>query len=74
MGKWPNPSYDFPESRFEISRLKVGPICLRNTQFGVFPFGKRFMAHCIHCLYGHSGVDRKNMLLFFNFCTLCLCG
>ena len=28
------------------------------------------MAHCIHCVYGHSGVDRK--VSFFTFCTLCL--
>ena len=25
------------------------------------------MAHCIHCVYGHSGVDRKDKGFFFFF-------
>ena len=39
---------------------KLGPYVLRtgeNTQFGVYPFRCKVYVHCIHFVYGHSGVD-----------------
>ena len=50
---------------------KLGPFALRigeNTQFGVYPFRCKVYVHCIHCVYGHSGVDSKDKL--YMFCTL----
>ena len=51
---------------------KLGPFALqlvKNTQFGVYPFRFKVYVHCIHCVYGHSGVDSKDKL--YTFCTLC---
>ena len=42
----------------------------KNTQVGVYPFQCKVYVHCIHCVYGHSGVDSKDKL--YTFCTLCL--
>ena len=35
------------------------------TQFGVYPFRCKVYVHCIHCVYGHSGVDSKDKLYTF---------
>ena len=47
----------------------VGPICLKYWRealnLAYIPFGVWFMAHCIHCEYGHSGVDWKDKLFYF---------
>ena len=51
---------------------KLGPFALRigeKAQFGVYPFQCKVYVHCIHCVYGHSGVDSKDK--FYTFCTLC---
>ena len=32
-------------------------------------FGVRFKPHCIHCVYRHSGVDRKDKLSTFVRCV-----
>ena len=34
----------------------------QNTQVGVYPFQCKVYVHCIHCVFGHSGVDRKDKL------------
>ena len=43
---------------------KLGPylpyVLVKNTQFGVYPFRCKVYVHCIHCVYGHSGVDSKD--------------
>ena len=52
---------------------RLGPFCLtywqKNTQVGVYPFRCKVYVHCVHCVYGHSGVDSKDKL--YTICTLC---
>ena len=56
----------------EITAL-AGPICLKywreTLSMAYIPFDVRFIAHCINCIHGHSGVVRKDK--HFTFSTLC---
>ena len=51
------------------SRAHLPYVLVKNTQFGVYPFRCKVYVHCIHCVYGHSGLDSKYKL--YTFCTLC---
>ena len=33
---------------------------MRKTQLGVYTFQCKVYVHCIHCVYGHCGVDNKD--------------
>ena len=55
---------------FYVSWAHLPRLLVRKTQFGVYPFQCKVYAHCIHCVYGHNGVDSKDKL--YTFCTLCL--
>ena len=62
----------YVERFVHVSLRKLGPFALHigeKTQFGIYPFRCMVYVHCIHCVYGHSGVDSKDKL--FTFCTLC---
>ena len=43
---------------------KLGPF-VKNIQFSVYPFRCKVYVHCIHCVYGHSGVVSKDKLYTF---------
>ena len=54
-------------------------VLVKNTQFGVYPFRCMVYVHCIHCVYGHIGVDSIRFAhcvdsedKLYTFCTLCL--
>ena len=51
---------------------KLGPFAIRigeKHSVGVYPFRCKVYVRCIHCVYGHSGVDSKDKL--YTCCTLC---
>ena len=54
-----------------MSFYVLGPFAslIGEKLFGVYPFKCKVYVHCIHCLYGHSGVDSKDKL--YTFCKLC---
>ena len=45
-------------------------VLVKKHSVGVYPFRCKVYVHCIHCVYGHSGVDSKDK--HYTFCTLCL--
>ena len=48
---------------------------LLTLSLAYIPFGVKFMAHCIHSVYGYCGVDRKgNFFFFFFFFVRCVYG
>ena len=56
-------SCNFPESQVNLAHLPY--VLVRKPQFGVYPFQRKVKLHCIHCVYGHSGVDSKEKLHTF---------
>ena len=33
--------------------------------YPLYPFWCKVYFHCLHCVYGHSGADRKDKLFYF---------
>ena len=57
----------YVERFIHVSLRKLGPFALRigEEHSGVYPFRCKVYVHCIHCVYGHNGVDSKDKLYTF---------